>query len=307
MSQSRSCLFFRARRDRARSRALLRERGARHRQCPARAALHAPPIPGRRRRSRGPPETLATGCPAVGGDGAADVPEVRPARRRTLRHAPGGRDLGGADVDGGVPVRGTADGPTPRSRTSGGSISIRCPTPPSRGCAAPRMYAATSSPSSVPSVSEDVGWARAAHLRAHRARARLPGCAPGSPRLRPGDRAASPGAAWPPPGGGATGTPRQCSSTTTRMRATTRSLRPIPCGATRAGPSVGTAGVGGDRRRRADDFTIATMPSPVCGLRRPSRGHRRRGIRHPAAAGVGGAGTSAPAPPSPPPNPRRRE
>ena len=75
----------------------------RHRQRPARAALHAAPLPHRRERREGAPEAAAGRCAAVDGDGAGALPPLEPDRRRAVRHRdrPGG--LGRADVDGRVP------------------------------------------------------------------------------------------------------------------------------------------------------------------------------------------------------------
>ena len=54
-------------------------------------------------RREGAPEAAPARRAAMGRDGAGDVPAVRPDRRRAVRHRARQRDLGGADVDGGVP------------------------------------------------------------------------------------------------------------------------------------------------------------------------------------------------------------
>ena len=127
-----------------------------------------------------------------------------------------------------------------------------------------------------------------AHLRADRARPRLQGRTPGRAGLRP--RGGAPVrrgdhhlvAQGPRPR-------TTCSSTTTRTPATTPSRRRTPCAATRSAPCPPRSAGTRSTTCHPDDFTIATMPARYAELGDLHAGHRRRGLRHRAPAGVGRA------------------
>ena len=120
----------------------------------ARAAVHAAPLPERRRRRQGPSEADPVGRARVGRDRAGHVPPLRAPRRRAVRDRARQRDLGRADVDGRVsPVelaarrrrapRRVADRHRPDAR-------VRFRHRPARGARGPRGARRARAPSAGP-------------------------------------------------------------------------------------------------------------------------------------------------------------
>ena len=133
---------------------------------------------------------VPAGRTAVAGDRAPALPALRPPRRRALRDRAGRRDLGGPDVDRRVPPvelatrrRGEARRVADRPRPDAG-------LPARQGPAGRRRRPRGARRAGRGRLAEDVGRQRDAHLRAHRAVARVHRRAGGGTGVRPRGRTA---------------------------------------------------------------------------------------------------------------------
>ena len=258
-----------------------------HRERPARAAVHAPPVPQGARGRQGPPEAGARRGAAVARDGAAALPPLRPARRRAVRHRAGPGDLGGADVDGRVPPVELAPGAHRAARRVAHRPRPDARVPARAGARGGRRRPRGARRPGGGRLAEDVGGPGAARVRAGRARPRLPRRAPRCAGLRPRGRAA-----------GARRRDDDVVAQGPRPRGTVRRLqpeRPRPHDGGRllgAGPprghGVDADHVGRGRHRRGRGLHDGDRPRPLRRAGRPPRRHRRRPVRPRPAARVGG-------------------
>ena len=232
---------------------------------------------------------LPGGAPAVDGDRAAALPALEPHRRRALRHRDRPGRLGGADVDRRVPPVEQPARATPRSPTSGASTSTRATTATSTPSAGSRTSPTRSSTSSARPASRRPPAATGMHVYV---------------RIRPEHgfkdvrRAAL---------AFAREVERRTDDVTTTWWRKDRDPTKLfvdynqnardhtiaAAYSVRGNPEAHGlhADPLGRGRRRASprDLTIATVPGALRRARRPARGHRRRGLRHRPAAGVGRA------------------
>ena len=153
------------------------------------------------------------------------------------------RCLGGADVDGRVPSVEHAAGRRSSSRTSGGSISTRC-----RSCPFETVRRAAHTRAGGPRragrgrLAEDLGWQRAARVRADRAAMGIRGRAARGARVRDRGRAADPRAVSRPSWWRRERDPRKVfidynqNARTTRSRAPTRFAASRPARSPRRSP-----------------------------------------------------------------------
>ena len=232
----------------------------RHRQRAARAAVHAAPLPRRRLRRQGAPEAAAPRCAAVGRDGAAALPPLRPARRRAVRHPARRRRLGRADVHRRVPPVEQPPGRHREARRVAHRPRPDAGRPLLAACGGPRTSPTRCSTSSAPSAGRrPAGGTGCTSTCGSGPTTGSVTCAERRWPSRGRSSAASPTTSR-RPGGARTATPRRCSSTTTRTRATTRSRRPTRCAATTSAPS-----------RRPSGGTSSTTSSRTTSPSRRSR------------------------------------
>ncbi len=197
-------------------------------------------------------------------------------------------DLGGADVDGGVPPVELAPGRHREARRVAHRPRPDAGLPPGEGEGGRRRRARGAGRAGRGRLAEDVRGPGAARLRPHRPGARLHRRAAGGAGVREGDRA--PGA---PAGDDHVVAQGQGPGQAVRGLQPERPGPHDGGGLLGAGPADGH-GVDADRlgrgaRRRARRLHDGVGARPVRGAGRPPRGHRRRRVRHRRAAGVGRA------------------
>ena len=259
-----------------------------HRQRAARAAVHAAPLPDRRQRREGAPEAGA----------AARRRGSRPCASHFPRYGQHADELCVtelADVIWAVQMSTVEFHPwNSRRADTEKPDEWRIDLDPMPDC--PFEHGATGGPRRARGarrarrrrLAEDVGRQGHARLCPDRAVVRIHRRASCRAGVRPRGRAACAGrrhddvVAQGPRSGAS------CSSTTTRMPATTRwrraySVRGVP-------EATVSTPITWDEIDDVEpgDFTMATVPRALRRTRRPARRHRRRGVRHRRAARVGG-------------------